>query len=96
MRAIKMAQRLGFTLAETQEIVRVTRRREGHATVGLREQVEAKLEVEGKIRGLELLRAELRAVIAAECDSLVDCDCGDDCPIDPEAPAASGRLQVIR
>lgn len=97
VRAIKMAQRLGFTLAQTKEIVRVTRRRGGRDPAVLREQVEAKLgEVEGKIRGLELMRAELRAVIAAECDSLVDCECGDDCPIDSEAPAVVRGLQVIR
>jgi DNA-binding transcriptional MerR regulator len=95
VRAIKTAQHLGFTLAETVGIVRVTRRRDGHETVGLREQVEAKLsQVEDKIRGLELLRTELRAVLAAECDSLVDCDCGDGCPIDP-GPAAP-RLRVLR
>lgn len=95
VRAIKTAQHLGFTLAETEGIVRVTRRRDGHKTVDLREQVEAKLsQVEDKIRGLELLRAELRAVLAAECDSLVDCDCGDDCPIDSDPAAA--RLRVLR
>ena len=95
VRAIKTAQHLGFTLAETKEIVRVTRRRDGHDPADLREQVEAKLaQVEDKIRGLELLRAELRAVLAAECDSLVDCDCGDDCPIDSD-PAAP-RLRVLR
>lgn len=97
VRAIKMAQRLGFTLAQTKEIVRVTRRRGGHDPAILREQVEAKLrEVDDRIRGLELMRAELRAVIAAECDSLVDCDCGDDCPIDADAPAVVRGLQVIR
>ena len=64
----------------------------------LRSQVEAKLrEVDDKIRGLELMRAELRAVIAAECDSLIDCECGD-CPIDgharppPRAPAAGDPM----
>jgi DNA-binding transcriptional MerR regulator len=95
--AIKAAQRLGFTLAETQEIVRVTDRRGGHDAAGLREQVEAKLrEVEGKIHGLELMRAELKAVIAAQCDTLIDCDCGDDCPIDGHAPRTATRLQVAR
>lgn len=85
--AVKSAQRLGFTLAETREIVKVTRRRGGSDAEGLREQVEAKLrEVEGKIRGLELMRAELRAVVAAECDTLVSCECGD-CPIDGHSPA---------
>lgn len=96
--AVKSAQRLGFTLAETKEIVRVTRRRGGSDAAGLREQVEAKLsEVDEKIRGLELMRADLRAVIAAECDTLVDCECGDDCPIDSTVAATPTRLvQVAR
>ena len=95
--AVKAAQRLGFTLAETQEIVRVTRGGSGGDPHALRTQVEAKLrEVEGKIRGLELMRAELRAVIAAECDSLIDCECGD-CPIGGHTEASSTRLlQVTR
>lgn len=93
--AVKGAQRLGFTLAETKEIVRVTRRRGGSDAAGLREQVEAKLrEVDDKIRGLELMRAELKAVIAAECDTLVDCECGD-CPIDGHAPAPAARLLQV-
>ena len=52
-------------------------------------QAEAKLaEVEDRIRGLELMLTELRAVIAAECDRLIDCGCGD-CPIDGHAPHAA-------
>jgi len=94
--AIKAAQRLGFTLAETKEIVRVTRgpagRRDPRA---LRTQAEAKLrEVEGKIRGLELMRAELKAVIAAECDTLIDCECGD-CPLDGHPRAPASRLVQV-
>jgi hypothetical protein len=59
-------------------------------------QAQAKLqEVEDKIRGLELMRSELRAVIAAECDALIDCDCGD-CPIDGHAPAPGPRLVQVR
>jgi DNA-binding transcriptional MerR regulator len=92
VRAIKIAQRLGFTLAQTGEIVRVTGRRGGHDATLLQEQVEAKLrEVEDRIRGLEDVRGELRAVIAAECDSLVDCECGDDCPIDADEPTVRSR-----
>jgi DNA-binding transcriptional MerR regulator len=84
--AIKAAQRLGFTLAETREIVRVTRRRRPGDPPPLHDRVEAKLrEVDDRIRGLELMRAELRAVQAAECDALIDCGCGD-CPIEDAAP----------
>ena len=95
--AVKTAQRLGFTLAETKEIVGVTRGPAPRDPDALRVQAEAKLaEVEDKIRGLELMRAELRAVIAAECDSLIDCDCGD-CPIGGHAPVPAPRLlQVSR
>lgn len=97
VRAFKMSQQLGFTLAETQEIIRMTQRRGGRDSAGLREQVQAKLrEVDDKIRGLELARAQLQAVIAAECDGLVDCGCGDDCPIDIAEPEKARRLQVIR
>lgn len=97
VRAFKTSQHLGFTLAETQEIIRMTRRRGGRDAAGLREQVQAKLrEVDDKIRGLELARAQLQAVIAAECDTLVDCDCGDDCPIDIAAADNVRHLQVIR
>lgn len=96
VRAVKAAQRLGFTLAETREIVRVTRRRGGSDAEGLRAQVEAKLrEVDDRIRGLELMRTELRAVIAAECDTLVGCGCGD-CPLDGHAPPKAVRLTVAR
>ncbi|MGD9570481.1 MAG: MerR family transcriptional regulator [Thermoleophilia bacterium] len=95
--AIKAAQRLGFTLAETREIVRVTRFAQPGEPATLQTQVEAKLqEVEERIRGLELMRAELRAVLAAECDTLIDCDCGD-CPIDGHpAPPARRLHQVSR
>jgi DNA-binding transcriptional MerR regulator len=96
--AVKAAQRLGFTLAETKEIVRVTRGGSGRRDPdALRIQAEAKrAEVEGKIRGLELMRAELRAVITAECDTLIDCECGD-CPIEGHAePARPRLLQVTR
>ena len=95
--AIKTAQRLGFTLAETKELLGVTRGSAPRDPDALRVQAEAKLaEVENRIRGLELMRAELRAVIAAECDRLIDCGCGG-CPIDGHAPAQAPRLlQVSR
>jgi DNA-binding transcriptional MerR regulator len=89
--AIKTAQRLGFTLAETREIVSVTRRGAPRDPEALRARAEEKLaEVDERLRGLEAMRAELRAVVAAECDRLIDCDCGD-CPIDGRALAAHPR-----
>jgi DNA-binding transcriptional MerR regulator len=95
--AIKTAQRLGFTLEETREIVGVTRGGTSRGPDALRTLAEAKLaQVEDRIRSLELVWAELRAVIAAECDRLIDCECGD-CPIEGHAPAPAPRLlQVTR
>lgn len=83
--AVKTAQRLGFTLEETREIVAVTRGGAPRDPGALRTRAEAKLvEVHDRIRGLELMRADLRAVIAAECDRLRGCRCGA-CPIDDGA-----------
>ena len=62
----------------------------------LRIRAEAKLtEVEDRIRGLELMRAELRAVIPADCDRLIDCECGD-CPIVGHAPVPPRRVLDVR
>jgi DNA-binding transcriptional MerR regulator len=94
--AIKTGQRLGFTLEEMREIVAVTRGGAPRDPDALRTRAEAKLaEVEDRIRGLELMRAQLRAVIAAECDRLIDCDCGD-CPIDGHPPGPGPRLVQVR
>lgn len=41
------------------------------------------------------MRSELRSVIAADCDRLVGCECGD-CPIDDAAPAPAPRLLQVR
>lgn len=99
VREVKAAQRLGFTLAEVAEIVELTRRRGGRDADGLRGRVQAKLgEVTERIQALEQMRADLQAVIDAECDRLVGCEC-DGCPIDPQAlpaPARSRLLQVAR
>ncbi len=95
VRAIKAAQRLGFTLDETREIVAVTRGGEPRDPGALRTRAQAKLaEVDERIRGLELMRSELRAVVAAECDRLVGCECGD-CPID-EAGDAAPRPRLLQ
>ena len=89
---MKAAQRLGFTLAETVEVMRVTRRRGGSDVEGLRGQIEAKArEIEERIRSLELMRCGLQAVSAAECDSPADCGCDGECPIDADAPVSAVR-----
>lgn len=94
--AIKTGQRLGFSLEETREIVTVTRGGAPRDPDALRTRAAAKLaEVEDRIRGLELMRAELRAVIAADCDRLIGCECGD-CPIDGHAAPPVPRLVQVR
>jgi DNA-binding transcriptional MerR regulator len=83
LRAIRAAQRLGFTLDEVAELLGDGRRR--RAGRRLDERAAAKLvEVEGRIADLQLVRQRLLAVLAAECDSLVDCRCGRACL--PPAP----------
>jgi DNA-binding transcriptional MerR regulator len=80
VKIIKAAQRLGFTLAEIQELFDLSAHRRG--TVELHDRARAKIdEIDGRIARLEAMRADLRAVVAAECDSLSDCSCGLGCPL---------------
>jgi DNA-binding transcriptional MerR regulator len=80
VKVIKAAQRLGFTLAEIQEMFDLSAHR--RATGELRTRATAKVaEIDGRIARLQAMRADLSAVIAAECDSLTDCSCGLGCPL---------------
>jgi DNA-binding transcriptional MerR regulator len=88
---IKSAQRLGFTLDEVAELLDTGRA--GHPTPDLRQRAEGKLaEVDRRIHDLNTIRAALRRVIDANCDSLTNCSCTD-CPLpyadlaDPAGPA---------
>jgi DNA-binding transcriptional MerR regulator len=75
VRVIKAAQRLGFTLAEIQEMFDLSAHR--RATGELRARATAKVaEIDGRIARLRAMRADLANVIAAECYSLTDCSCG--------------------
>ncbi len=75
VRAIKGAQRLGFTLNEIQELLVISKR--GRSRDDLHRHAQAKLiEVESRIAKLEQIRLSLRAALAAGCDSLTDCSCG--------------------
>ena len=75
VRIIKAAQRLGFTLAEIQEMFDLSAHRRG--TGELRARARAKVdEIDGRIATLEAMRSDLVAVMAAECDSLTACSCG--------------------
>jgi DNA-binding transcriptional MerR regulator len=87
LRTIKAAQRLGFTLAEIAELLRLTSPRHGG---GLRARAGAKLsEVERRLADLEAVRSALQTVLASGCDSLTECTC-DPSPLDlddrPEQP----------
>ncbi len=79
VKVIKAAQRLGFTLAEIQEMFDLSSHR--RATGELRARATAKVaEIDGRIAHLQAMRADLTAVVAADCDSLTDCSCGLGCP----------------
>ena len=80
VKVIKAAQRLGFTLSEIQEMFDLSAHRRG--TGELRARATAKVvEIDGRIARLSAMRADLTAVIDAECDSLTDCSCGQGCPL---------------
>lgn len=98
LRAIKTAQRLGFTLDEAAELLEVSHRHGG----GLRARADAKLaEIEQRITDLHAMAAILRTAIDAGCDDLTACAASPRCPLPfPDAtgadqcadqPGSSGR-----
>ena len=80
LRAVKMAQRLGFTLLEIEEILRLSRRQ----SVGsnpLQDRMRQKLlEIDAKIADLYTVRERLADALHAGCDSLTNCTCPT-CPL---------------
>ena len=75
VKIIKAAQRLGFTLAEIQEMFDLSAHR--RATGELRARATAKVaEIDERITRLQAMRADLGMVIAADCESLTECSCG--------------------
>src|SRR6476659_3324712 len=77
VRAVKEAQALGFTLAEIEDYLRVSRRGAAHASEELRIRMAAKIdEVDARIAGLRRVRADLARVVGCACDSLDHCTCG--------------------
>jgi MerR family transcriptional regulator, mercuric resistance operon regulatory protein len=81
VRAIKSAQRLGFSLREVAQLIgpRVHHRLPGS---GLRPSCAAKLaEVEAKIAELSAIADTLRAALEAGCADLFDCAQHPDCPL---------------
>jgi len=86
LRTIKAVQRLGFTLAEIEELLDLSEHRRG--TGELHRRAQAKVaEIDAKIDQLTRMRQALVAVLDAECDSLTDCSCGLGCPL-PELELA--------
>ncbi|WP_407543284.1 MerR family transcriptional regulator (plasmid) [Deinococcus radiomollis] len=80
IRAIKAAQSLGFTLAEIEELTELTFRQRN--AVQVTERAQAKIrEIDEKIALFQEMRQALSRVIEAECDSLLTCSGGDDCPV---------------
>jgi DNA-binding transcriptional MerR regulator len=80
LRTIKAVQRLGFTLAEIEELLDLSEHRRG--TGELHQRAQAKVaELDARIDQLTQMRQALLAVLAADCDSLTDCSCGLGCPL---------------
>jgi DNA-binding transcriptional MerR regulator len=71
LRAVRAAQRLGFTLSEIAGLLGRGRRR-----AGLQEAATTKLaEIEERMAALAVARAGLREVVRSRCADLVDCTC---------------------
>jgi DNA-binding transcriptional MerR regulator len=80
LRTIKAVQRLGFTLAEIEELLDLSAHRRG--TGELHRRARAKVaEIDAKIAQLQQMRQTLLTAVAAECDSLTDCSCGLGSPL---------------
>lgn len=72
VRAIKAAQRLGFSLEEIDRLLRAGAH--VHNDAALQEHATLKLaEVEARIADLHVVAEALAATIAAECDNLENC-----------------------
>ncbi|MGD9526139.1 MerR family transcriptional regulator [Pseudonocardia sp.] len=80
LRAVKAAQRLGFTLDEVADLLDTGRR---HPTPVLQERARAKLaEIEDRMADLERIREGLLQVVRARCVSITACTC-------PQRPSPS-------
>jgi len=90
LRTIKAAQRLGFTLAEIEELIDLSEHRRGTGELRLRAQLKV-AEVDARIGQLQQVREALLTVVAAECDSLTDCTCGAGSPLPVLEPARPDR-----
>ena len=84
LRAVKAAQRLGFTLDEVAELLTVGHRRRAP---DVRSRAVAKLaEVEARIADLQAVAGTVRAAVEAGCADLVACAAMPRCPIPFDVP----------
>jgi MerR family mercuric resistance operon transcriptional regulator len=95
LRAIKTAQRLGFSLAEVAGLLDAGARRPARhgpdPDAGLQARARAKLaEVEQRIAHLGVIRDTLRRAQAAGCDDLVSCAAEPRCPLPSAGPSPGG------
>jgi DNA-binding transcriptional MerR regulator len=95
LRAVKTAKRLGFTLAEIEELLRLSHHRSGDSSK-VQERMRDKLvEIDGKIADLYTMRKRLAGVLHAGCDSLTECTCPA-CPLYAEVgDAQSGASSSV-
>ena len=77
LRAIKAAQRLGFTLDEVADLLEAGRHRRGKTDAGLQARAHNKLaEIDARIADLSTVRTALVAALDAGCDDLSVCAVG--------------------
>jgi MerR family transcriptional regulator, mercuric resistance operon regulatory protein len=83
LRAIKAAQRLGFSLGEAAELVHAAPRlRPQRTSCPLPERLSARLaEVESTIAELQVVATTLRATLDAGCTDLIECAEVPRCPV---------------
>jgi MerR family transcriptional regulator, mercuric resistance operon regulatory protein len=83
LKAIKAAQRLGFSLQEVADLIDVGAHRHGRQPYcGLQARGRQKLaEVNARIADLIIIRETLRAAQEAGCDDLITCAASPKCPL---------------
>ena len=83
LRVIKAAQRLGFTLDEVDDLLRMGQHRHGKKVdAGLQARSRTKLgEIDARIADLNTIRANLLTALDAGCDDLNVCATTDCCPL---------------
>lgn len=90
VRAIKIVQGPGFSLAEIEQIIRSAEN--GDAGERLRVLADAKLvEIDERIEALRASQTSLEALLEHSCTSLTDCTCPPECPVSPDSARTERR-----